>query len=135
MMTSSHVTALRRYLSSTDLLMSYTLRVNWNYPKHPAEKTTPTDTTSTSATTLPRRLFPIFSSLSSESDLDHCKSRRELLQCERFPRWLRLLPGHGRADGALGGGGPPDPPVDDRPGVLDPPGAGGHVRGGPPVAG
>src|SRR3990170_327501 len=84
MMTRNHVTALRRYLSSTDWLMSYTLRVNWNFPKHPAEKTTPTDTTSTSATTLPRRLFPIFPSLSSDSELDHCKSRRELLQCERF---------------------------------------------------
>src|SRR3990172_1768982 len=63
-MTKSHVTALRTYLSSTDLLMSYRLRVSWNLPKHPAENTTPTDTTSTSATTFPRRLFPIFSSFS-----------------------------------------------------------------------
>src|SRR3990172_3090129 len=94
-MTKSHVTALRTYWSSTDLLMSTRLRVSWNLPKHPAETTTPTDTASASATTFPRRPFPIFSSLSSESDLDHCKSRRELLQCDRIPPMPRstIVPG------------------------------------------
>src|SRR5450759_163342 len=54
-MTKIHVAALRTYLSSIDLLMSYTLLVNWNLPKHPAESA-PTAATSTNAIPFPNRL-------------------------------------------------------------------------------
>ena len=54
-MTNSHVAALRTYFSSIDWLMSYSFRVSWNLPKHPAESA-PTAATSTSAIPFPNRL-------------------------------------------------------------------------------
>ena len=61
-MTKTHVAALRTYFSSIDWFMSYTLRVSWNLPKHPAESA-PTAATSTSAipftNRLPRMAVPL----------------------------------------------------------------------------
>src|SRR5512139_563799 len=76
-MMKSQVTALRRYLSSTDLLTSYSCFVSLKLPKQPAD-IAPNATSSTAATAATERFLPMPHPLVRVcADSHYCSASRE----------------------------------------------------------